>query len=50
MRLEDISLIAGEFKRAPSFRHVRIEGGDHMMMLTHGDEIAGHIKQYLTSS
>lgn len=47
---EDISLIAGEFKRAPSFRHVRIEGGDHMMMLTHGDEIAGHIKQYLTSS
>lgn len=47
---EDISLIADEFKRVPSFRHIRIEGGDHMMMLTHGGEIAGHIKRFLTSS
>ncbi|MFS0838890.1 alpha/beta fold hydrolase [Paenibacillus sp. 1P03SA] len=44
---EDMDRVAEEYQRVPSFKHIRIEGADHMLTLTHPAEIAGFIGQFL---
>lgn len=44
---EDMHRIAEQFKRVPSIRFEVIEGADHMVTLTHPEEMAGLIIKFL---
>ncbi|KIL42142.1 hydrolase [Gordoniibacillus kamchatkensis] len=44
----DMLRVAEQFKRVPSHRFVQIEGADHMLTLTHAEELAGLILRFLT--
>ncbi|NOU86204.1 alpha/beta fold hydrolase [Paenibacillus sp. LMG 31460] len=43
----DMIKIAEQFKRLPSIRFAEIEGADHMLTLTHSEELAEHIKRFV---
>ncbi|MGN7381362.1 MULTISPECIES: alpha/beta fold hydrolase [unclassified Paenibacillus] len=43
----DIYKIEQQFERVPSIRFVEIEGADHMLILTHAEELAEQIRQFV---
>lgn len=43
----DMFKIAEQFKRVPSIQFAEIEGGDHMLTLTHAVELAEHIRFFI---
>ncbi|URJ61331.1 alpha/beta fold hydrolase [Paenibacillus polymyxa] len=44
----DMYNIAEHFKRVPAIRFAEIEGADHMLVLTHAEELANSIRQFVT--
>ncbi|EPY13430.1 alpha/beta fold hydrolase [Paenibacillus alvei] len=47
---DDMRMIAEEFKRIPRIAFVEIEGADHMLPLTHPQEMAPHILSFLEAA
>ncbi|MFC0215507.1 alpha/beta fold hydrolase [Paenibacillus chartarius] len=43
----DMYKIAGHFKRVPAIRFTEIQGADHMLVVTHGEELANNIRQFV---
>ncbi|MCM3781558.1 alpha/beta hydrolase [Neobacillus mesonae] len=43
----DMYKIAEHFKRVPTIRFTEVKGADHMLILTHADQIAEHIRHFV---
>ncbi|MVO98207.1 alpha/beta fold hydrolase [Paenibacillus lutrae] len=43
----DLFKIADQFKRIPTIRFAEIDGGDHMLILTHASELAEYIRNFI---